>query len=264
MSFDEKWTYPEGHPISVEEAKAHLSGELGRQHYEILARACSPIYWHLPDGSGGRTICANGTLTYVQSEGAVFGVTACHVIDQYLADAERGECLLQLGNAALNLEIIDRDDRLDLATVALDQAVLRAVGKEIAPVSLPRPGDVPQEGRGIMMCGYLGEDRHEFPGRGVGWGMLGVVGLARRVTAKQITWSPDHEGHVPVPGVPALTPHKNLGGISGGPLIAWFEKAGGWLVYYSLAGIIVEANSKLENVVALRADFIRKDGRLRK
>jgi hypothetical protein len=56
-----------------------------------------------------------------------------------------------------------------------------------------------------------------------------------------------------------LPPNHRLGGISGGPLIGWFETPG-HLAYYVLSGIISEAHQELENVVAVRADYICDDG----
>lgn len=59
-----------------------------------------------------------------------------------------------------------------------------------------------------------------------------------------------------------LTRKKNLGGLSGGPLIAWFERPKTYLSYFSLAGVIKEASAELEYVVASRSHFIRPDGRI--
>lgn len=262
MSFTDQGLWPENHPVSVDRAKELMRGDLGRYNFEILARICSPIYWHLPDDSGARPIRANGTLSYVRAGEHVFGVTAAHVIAEYLSDAGKPGCVFQLGNAEFTADIIDMDERLDLATLRLDEKVLASVGKEIMPVSLCRPQDVPQEGRGIMMCGYIGEERQELPNRQVGWGMLGVVGISRRVSEDQITWAPDHDHHIPVPGVPQLPRNKKLGGISGGPLIAWFEKPETHFTYFSLAGVVKEASAELEYVVATRSHFIRPDGRI--
>ncbi len=262
MIFNDEWSWPEGHPVSVERAKELMRGDFGRYHYDILARVCSPLYWHFPDEKGGRPIRANGTLSYVQSDGQVFGVTAAHVINRYLNDEKMPGCILQLGNAPFSADIIDMDERFDLATLRLSKATLASVGKEIMPVSLCRPNDIPQEGRGIMMCGYIGEDRCQRSNQHVDWGMMGVVGIARRVSDDQITWAPDHEHHVPVSGVPQLSRNKNLGGISGGPLIAWFERPKTYLNYFSLAGVVKEASAELEYVVATRSHFIRPDGRI--
>lgn len=107
-------------------------------------------------GAGGRrSIRTNGTVTFIQSEKKVFGVTAAHVIRGYLAEADRETCVLQvgLGTQHHSLDLIAVDDELDLATFEVTERVIATMGKEITPVSLPRPGDVPQEGRGILIAG---------------------------------------------------------------------------------------------------------------
>lgn len=266
MPFEETSGYPEGHPISEEQARRMMEGDYGNHLRSIMKAACAPIYWHVPEPDGRRPIRTNGTVTFIQSEKKVFGVTAAHVIRGYLAEAGRDGCVLQVGFGTHQhvLDLIAVDDDLDLATLQVTERVIAQMGKEIAPVSLPLPGDVPQEGRGIMIAGYIGEDRIELTNRSVGFGMLTAITVARRVNDRQITWKPDPDYDVPVKGLPPMTRHKDLGGTSGGPVIAWFEKAGGLLSYYSLAGIITEQSAELECVAATRAKFIQPDGSLRR
>ena len=260
MTIDDSWDYPPNHPISPERAAELIRGELGNYYLDMMRRACSPFYWHAPGINGHRRICANGTLTYVRSDERVFGVTANHVLAAYLEQCDEPGVVLQLGNARFTANPIASSSELDLVTFTLPPTIAGTVQKEITPVPLPRPGDEPQEGRGIMLAGFVGDERREGPGSRVDWGMLGVLGVARRVTQKQITWSPDRKRNIDALDFPA---NKDLGGISGGPLIAWFEKAGGLLAYHSLAGIVVEANATIENVVAIRVEYIRPDGTLR-
>jgi hypothetical protein len=58
-----------------------------------------------------------------------------------------------------------------------------------------------------------------------------------------------------------------LGGISGGPLISWFESEN-YIATYSLSGVITEhpdyeSNEfTVERVIAIRADFIQSSGRI--
>ena len=260
MSFNDEYSYPIDHPLSADEAKRLIGGELGWQMRHMVAASCSPIYWHGVDDDGRSRILHNGTVTYVRGDDGMIGITACHVIDEYLARGEGGP--LQIGNAAYDLDLIDKNDALDLATLAIPEQVIRSLGKDIIAISLPRQGDVPQEGRGIMLGGFPGLDRIVVGQLQVGWGLFTAIGLARRVNERQITWVPDHANNMSVEGIPDLPPNKELGGISGGPMIAWFEKAGGLLSYCSLAGIIVQANSDLELVVARRAEFVKSSGKL--
>jgi hypothetical protein len=260
MTFSDEYSYPKDHPLSADEAKRLIAGELGWQLRRMIAASCSPLYWYGDDGNGRSRILHNGTVTYVRGNDGIIGITACHVIDEYLA---RGEgCLLQIGNAAYDLDLIDKNRELDIASMVIPEAVIRSVGKDVMAVSLPRHGDVPQEGRGIMLGGFPGLDRIETGKMQVAWGLFTAIGIARRVNERQITWVPDHEHNMEVEGIPDLPLNKELGGISGGPVIAWFEKAEGLLSYCSLAGIIVQANSDLELVVARRSEFIKSNGKL--
>ena len=56
--------------------------------------------------------------------------------------------------------------------------------------------------------------------------------------------------------------YEILARVSGGPLIAWFERPETYLSYFSLAGVIKEASAELEYVVASRSHFIQLDGRI--
>jgi hypothetical protein len=257
MSFDDKWEYPADHPIKPEQAKALIAGDLGAQYRDILAHACSPIYWHSGQPQIDPRIQSNGTVTYARIGSETVGITAAHVVRGFEEAKGNGPCVLQIGNAAYDLDIIAIDDALDLAVLRLPTAMIASLGKPIIPLSLCRPGDVVQEQRGIMLAGFPGEDRLEGDGKPIGWGLLVVIGVARRVNEMQITWSPDYENHIPAEGIPDLERNKNFGGISGGPLIGLFEKGGGSLQYFSLAGIVVQANTifgACDVVVARRLD----------
>ena len=254
MSFDDKWDYPADHPIKPEQAKLLIAGDLGAQYRDILAQLCSPIYWHDGQPQNGSGIQSNGTVTYARIGDQIVGITAAHVVRGFEKAQDTGLCILQIGNAAYDLDIIAIDDDLDLAVLRLPTATIAGLGKPILPLSLCRPGDVVQEQRGIMLAGFPGEDRLEETGQPVGWGLFVAIGIARRVNEAQITWSPDYENNIPAKGIPDLPRNKNFGGISGGPLVGLFEKAGGSLLYFSLAGIVVQANSDLDVVVARRLD----------
>lgn len=257
MSFDSNWDYPADYPIKPEQAKALIAGDLGAQYRDILAQLCSPIYWHDGQMRNAPRILSNGTLTYARIGDQIVGITAAHVVRGFEQAKDNGPCILQIGNAAYDLDIISIDDVLDLAVLRLPPATITSLGKPIIPLSLCRPGDVVQEQRGIMLAGFPGEDRLEGAGQPIGWGLFVAIGIARRANEAQITWSPDYDNHIPVEGIPDLPRNKNFGGISGGPLVGLFERSGGSLQYFSLAGIVVQANSNLDVVVARRLDTPR-------
>ena len=153
-------------------------------------------------------------------------------------------------------EVLAISDRLDLATLALPKSFLAECGKTIVPLS-NWPPRVPQEGRGIMLAGYPGQDRLQAGPFEVGWGIFRAIGIARRVANIQITWRVEREW-----GSGDLPANYQLGGISGGPLIGLFETPN-HLTEHVFCGIVSKANPELENVVCIRADYIRDDGSIR-
>jgi hypothetical protein len=106
-----------------------------------------------------------------------------------------------------------------------------------------------------MLAGYPSVDRTHPKPMEVEWGLFTALCVSRLVIRDQITWVAERTPDITTD----LPPNHRLGGISGGPLIGWFETPG-HLAYFTLSGIISEAHQELENVVARRADFIGDDG----
>jgi hypothetical protein len=246
------------HPISLEQARTLLAGALGNFYRAILRACCAPIYWFDLEDTQAR-ILNNCTLTFVQTPDRLIGITAAHVIRGYLSDYNTHKIALQVFDALVEyLDIIDISDENDIATISVDNELLDKIGKEIVPLTCWPPRE-PQEGRGIMLAGYPGVDRIVPEHLEVDWGLFTALGVARRVTETQITWLVERDHVVKADVIPTLPPHRTLGGISGGPLIAFFETSN-FLSYYVIAAIVSQAHEGLEYVVAKRADCIRADG----
>jgi hypothetical protein len=255
MARQDEWKPPEDHPLTIERAKELINGELGDTYRGILSRSCAPIYWHQRRATSAE-ILNSGTVTFVRTPKRLLAVTAAHVVRCYEKThaAATWPLHLQVMNAALNLELIDISDNLDLATLAIDDKLLSRVGKEIEPLS-SWPPRVPQEGRGILLAGYPGMDKLQPKPMEVNWGLFTALGVAWRVFDDQITWVADRN-----PDIQTDLPHEHwLGGIIGGPLIGLFESANR-LVHHVLSGIIIQVHQELEKVIARRAKFICDDG----
>lgn len=257
---------PPDHPINERQARRMVESELGDVQRDMLRDAMLPLYWHERiAGQEPGPILNSGTLTIARTSSRVLGLTAAHVVRGYLADKAQRMLTLQLLNAGIDdLDIIAISDRLDLATINLSDEHLRRCGKQISPISILEQGrHEPHEGRGIMFGGYPGIGRSRLSAREVEWGVFGALGIARRVTDEQITWVAERDDAVEHPNIPTLPPNAELGGISGGPMVAWFERHGGMLSYGSLVAIVSQANPNLENVVAKRIHYIADDGAIR-
>ena len=256
------------HPISLEKAKELLAGDLGDVYRGILAGCCVPVYW-FNLGTKDFSISHNGTLTIARTPKALLGITAAHVFRQYERDSKNGRARLQLMNEVvddLGRRLIDISDKLDLATFAFDENLVKRLGRTPLGVWPPRP---PQEGKGIMISGFPAVERIESKDFAVNFGLFTAIGVARTVTEKQITWLLEREFQLAKARVPAPPPEYDLGGISGGPLISWFESPN-HVSHYCLSGIVIEhpdyKNDKdmrpIERLIAIRADSIAESGKI--
>lgn len=252
------WQPSENHPITIEQAKILLAGDLGNVYRDILKKSCAPIFWFDRDNED-EGVLHNGTLTIVETPQLVIGVTAAHVVRTYEHNSREIRVRLQFMNTVVDeLEIIAISDRLDLATIAVDADLLGRLGKDIVPLN-SWPPQAPREGLGIMLAGYPGIDRLEPKPLEIDFGLFTALGIARRVTDEQITWIPEQDFYVDHPDITQLPEGHDLGGISGGPLIGLFETEN-HVAHYCLSGVISQVHPKFGNVVAKRADFIQDDG----
>jgi len=251
------WQPPEGHPISPDRAKELMAGDLGDQYREILAGPCLPIYWH-PTGGNPTSVIDNGTVTVVKPCDTVFGITAAHVVRDYEMRVD-SECItLRLWDQVMpRLEVIDVSEKYDLATFAIEPHVLNRIAEKRNFPLVPLghwPPKSPQEGRGIMFGGYPGAARCGHDDGTVEWGFFPCIGVARRGLEDQITWLIEPDWGLEGSEVPS-----RFGGISGGPVIGWFESPS-YISHFALSGIISEAHDEFGNVVAITADRINDDG----
>ena len=254
------------HPISLDKARSLVSGSLGEACKEILSGCCVPIFWQRLEQEQC-SIAHNGTLTIVRTPKKLIGVTAAHVIQQYEVDLKKGPLCLQLGNQVVNdlkARLLAVSTKLDIATFELDEELVQRLGKVPLGVWPPKP---PQEGRGIMIAGFPGVEREESKNRDVIFGLVTILGVARRVTDRQITWLMEREhiqqfSEISVPPV-----GYDFGGISGGPLISGFESEQ-FIAHYCFSGIVVQhpdygKNTDvpiIERLVCVRADAISDSG----
>lgn len=79
------WSPPEGHPISLENAKRLLAGDLGAVLRKILMDCCVSLFW-FQRSKDNPTILHNGTVTLVQTPKKLLGITAAHILREYERD----------------------------------------------------------------------------------------------------------------------------------------------------------------------------------
>jgi hypothetical protein len=259
--------WPEGHPISLEKAKELMRGPLAKVYRSILSGCCAPLYWYGRQSAG---ILHNGTVTFLRTPEVLLGVTAAHVLRAYIDGASDTRHVLCIGDAVISdleqrLISLPRPGRTDIATFRLDEKTIERVGKTVTPLAdwPPRP---PQEGRGIMLAGYPGQERRAEKD-GMSWGLFTSLVIARTVTDRQITWLIEPNEQLEGATVPPPPPLYGMGGISGGPLVTWIESEH-FVSSFVIGGIITEHpdyqqnDFSVERVIASRADLITSSGRV--
>lgn len=248
---------PNDHFITHKRARELIGGELSDVYREIIRKCILPIHWRRALGAREVT---NGTVTIVKSGSQVFGVTAAHVIGALLCDMSWFPTKSFLGNCNFTADVIDIDYRVDIATINLPMQIKKEIEGNIVPVALGN--FIPmQEGRGLLLGGYPGSARFEESGF-CDFGIFAGLGVTRRVYDDKITWSPDPDSVVHSTKIPTLPEGQELGGISGGPFIAMYEKAS--IQFMQLGGIIIESRADIQNVIARPAAFIAPDGKVRR
>jgi hypothetical protein len=263
-----EWQPPEGHPISLEKAKELLSGELARRYRDILRKCCAPIFWYRRCWSK-LSIVDSGTVTFVRTPTQLLGLTAAHVLRGYRSDATREYAAVRIFDAPVNdldarIICLPSKGEVDIASFAVDDSLLKATGKEIVPLGWPPYP--PQEGRGILLAGYPGQER-VIESDSVNFGLFTAIVIAKTVSEKQITWLIEPEWQLETAEIPAPPPGYNLGGASGGPLITLLE-TDHHVTSYTLGGIIAEhpdydqGDFSIERVIATRADLVTSSGQI--
>lgn len=256
----ESWTPPDGHPITEALARHLMASGYGEEMGRLTVSYCVPIFWSPATPPHGE-ILHNGTLTLVRTPKRLLGITAEHVIAQARADSSNQALQIQMADAVvpdLLERVIASSAELDLATIDIDDSILRAMHWPVSPMSLwpPKP---PAKDRGVMLAGFPAASREIKRGGGIAWGPFYALGIARQIESDQVTWLLSREHLVQRPGTAPLPERLDLGGISGGPYVALRENASG-LAVPRLAGIVSQAQNDFEYVVAKRADYIFDDG----
>ena len=255
--------------LSDEEKKTVAGGEFTRRLHNSGAAHIAWLFWRGPRRIiGAPPIVHNASAFVLDCGRGPFVVSAGHVFSQFLADNRRASRLgSQIGNVEFDLEsrLIDtgHDRRIDIATFHIEPSEVAALGKQTVvgtdgPWPLPpNPGEV------AFFGGFLGSQRIAIGPNEVSFGLhLGMTPVSD-YTEYQIRCRFDRRYWVDSRGLGLPLPGYDLGGISGGPLLAPFYVDGKW--FWRLAGIISEAqmHKEYEAITAVRAHFILPDGRIR-
>jgi hypothetical protein len=265
-------------PMQIDEAEARriMAGGLGKAELEFATSVCAPLYWIIRE-AGGRVRVRNGTVFFLDAGEGVFAVTAAHVLAGLEEDRREHDVrAVQLGRD-LELDfggahaLIERNDKLDIATFRITAAAVASQGKTILTgYQRDWPPAPPQEGRGVYFSGFAGADTIWLNPTEISFAAAPGGGVAN-VVGRQDIWTVfDRSAWIDVMGLGMPPERYDFRGISGGPMLSVVERHG--VRSWALAGVIYEGPNPsaeegesipgFETIRARRAHFIKPDGRL--
>ena len=203
---------------------------------------CAPFWWSLqetPDAPA--TILHNGTICYLDTGEAELGVTADHVLTEYLHDLEQYgtiaiEC--QFGSSTIRPEerVKARNSHVDLATLVVPEVFV--TGGNCAPKTQHHPLIwPPQRARKDELVIYGGHpgvlriDNVRTADLPFQW----VLGGVSDVSYESIVLEPDFDTLNWINPTPGAIYNRDVAGMSGGPV---FRVTDGNIVRLELIGFI--------------------------
>jgi hypothetical protein len=190
----------------------------------------------------------------------VYVVTAAHVYDGYLKDkAKPGKFGSQIGDVPFDLEerFVSRGPKpdIDVATFRITRNEIKETGKQVVLAS-PWPPPTPVVGQASFIVGFPGSDRRWIDRRSIEFGTFSVCSPITKIESDRIISAFEREYWVASRGNEKAE-RKELGGLSGGPLLYPLERDGAW--FLMLAGVISQAVFN-EAIYATPSSVIRPDG----
>jgi len=225
--------------------------------------------WWCADPYDANMVRARGTCFFVTIGATCFGVTAFHVIAEFLRDRDKFPAARPtIGNIEIGGwegRCIDGDAGLDVATFRVADDEFRAIGVT-ALHSAPEkwPPDPPTVGRGLVFTSYPGVDRRVLDRKPVEFvqSSNGVVLAGLGPEELEVTIDPAFL--VSIDGTPIPPTTKSLGGYSGAPVLI---VSAGLATLFWLGGIVIRQwpakdETDTTRVWARRPNCIRGDGTL--
>ena len=220
----------------------------------LAKSAAVPVWWWRNSIPLGDSILHNGTLTAVDTGEKTICVTAGHVYEQYVADAEEFDDIeCQIGSVRVRLDewLIAHDPAVDLATFEISSILVAGSGIRVQAAHTWPPLNL-REKDIVVLGGYPGIFRRERPGAvdsSFASFFAPVAQASEEHSAFQLnlrdSYWPDGSGGIPE--------RSELGGMSGGPIFRYHSEP---IELLELAGFIYEASTEFELIRGRHASTI--------
>jgi hypothetical protein len=266
----------------TEQEAREIARRVGKAALEFVATIAAPLYWvaRAPDGV---LYTRNGTAFFLQTEDALFGVTAANVIEGPRSWREHcqdhGRKTLRLGgkdgtSTAFHWDArcVDINLEMDIATFMVSQREIEQINRRAyAGLQSTWPPELPNERQGIMYAGFPGCGTRQLSSEAVQFGVACGAGLISSVSMRNVSSLVERDHLEPVLGEGIPPENYDYGGISGAPMLCNILTRGGLLVN-ALAGVIYsgpnpsdDPNQSIPGFDLFRARpamYIRSDGLL--
>jgi hypothetical protein len=248
--------------------------EFARALTDLTEKVATPIVWHDRRATWPKRVYG-GTCFFLRFACGVLGVTANHVVEALrmtVADHPNMVCQIRTSKP-IDLEdlIVDRCDRLDIATFRVPDQLVEAIGVTALDCRGEWPPPEPVAGRVVTFCGFPEAER-TTPEPGVQADFLcGGLAIIDGVTKRDVIVTYDPNRDVPAPWAPWKRPlGYNMSGCSGGPVLSHGTR-NGLQRWYPVAMIIGGPNgqgsgglSGCDVITLRRIDVIQSDGAIRR
>ena len=266
--------------MPTEQEAREITRRVIKAAFGFAATIVAPLYWvgRNPDGT---PYARNGTAFFLQTNDALFGVTAAHVIEGKNSWREHceqyGKTEIRLaGRRGTSVEFdwdarcVDINLDLDLATFAISPREIEQIDRTAYSGHqthwLPA---LPPEKQDILYAGFPGVGTRRLSREAVEFGAICGGGFVHSVTVRNVSSMMEREHLEPMFGQGIPPENYNYGGISGGPMLYNYLSKDGVLVT-ALAGVVYsgpntsddpnEAIPGFELFRARPAMYIRSDG----
>jgi len=204
-----------------------------RAQLDLLRDGVAMLHWaSRPDDH------KNGSIFFVDPGTGSFAVTAHHVYEKYIADVTAKSVRCQIGDVAFDPSerLISESHEYDVATFRITAEELRMIGK----TTIPWPPAIPAVGDLVMIAGFPGPEKKPSAStnsldvrlHAAKWNVSSVrdrgISLVRPADALVL----DVNGR----GFPER--EYDFGGMSGGPVVAFFDQ--GPVSSWAFSGVIYE------------------------
>jgi hypothetical protein len=243
--------------LTEAQAKALAGGPFAAELLKNAVGYTVPIGW-VVSGGGDEQRLSHGTAFFLRTQKKLFGITARHVVDGFLAAKAAKTsttCHLMDEPFPLDRAIVGLGARADIATFRVSEQLISKLGKRPCTAWPPM---MPEVGKGMIWAGYPGVERIQTGFQQHNFGIYCAGTLAHSVSDTRISSAPLRRDEVlDTMGLGLPSEMYDLGGMSGAPVLTLIETG---VVSWRLAGVISEGMRVGHVFWAARADFIDDDG----